>query len=66
MMTKASAFADRWLEKLASRKLLVWATATYLAMTGQVESGDWVTLSLVFIGMQGAIDIAERVIIARK
>tara|TARA_R110000824_G_scaffold39177_1_gene118729 strand:+ start:1389 stop:1589 length:201 start_codon:yes stop_codon:yes gene_type:complete len=56
MMAKANAFVDRWLEKLASRKLLVWGTATYLAMTGQVESGDWVIISAIYIGTQAVID----------
>jgi len=53
---KASAFVDRWLEKLASRKLLVWGTATYLAMTGQLASADWVIISAIYIGTQAVID----------
>lgn len=56
MTAKASAFVDRWLEKLASRKLLVWGTATYLAMTGQLASADWVIISAIYIGTQAVID----------
>jgi hypothetical protein len=46
--------------KLTSRKLLVWITATGLALSGQLTSGDWVVISTVFIGAQGAVDIVER------
>jgi hypothetical protein len=53
-------FVDTWLMKLTSRKLLVWITATGLALTGQLTSGDWVVISTVFIGAQGAVDIVER------
>jgi len=55
-----SGFVDTWLMKLTSRKLLVWITATGLALTGQLTSGDWVVISTVFIGAQGAVDIVER------
>jgi hypothetical protein len=53
-------FVDIWLMKLTSRKLLVWITATALALFGQLTSGDWVVVSTVFIGAQGAVDIVER------
>ena len=53
-------FVDTWLMKLTSRKLLVWITATGLALSGQLTSGDWVVISTVFIGAQGAVDIVER------
>ena len=55
-MAKANAFVDRWLEKLASRKLLVWGTATYLTFSGQMESGDFVIISAIYIGTQAVID----------
>ena len=47
---------DRSLEKVVSRKLLVWATATGLAYTGQLTSGDWVTISALYLGGQAVID----------
>jgi hypothetical protein len=53
-------FVDTWLMKLTSRKLLVWITATGLALFGQLTSSDWVVISTVFIGAQGAVDIVER------
>ena len=47
---------DRGLEKAFSRKLLVWATATGLAYTGYLTSGDWVMISALYIGGQSVID----------
>jgi hypothetical protein len=56
MMAKAQAFVDGWLEKLTSRKLMVWATATALTFTGHVTSEDWVIISAIYIGGQTIID----------
>ena len=47
---------DKTLEKAISRKLLVWATATGLAATGFLTSGDWVTISALYLGGQAVID----------
>ena len=47
---------DKSLEKVVSRKLLVWATATRLAYTGYLTSGDWVTISALYLGGQAVID----------
>ena len=49
MMAQTKAFVDTWLEKLTSRKLMVWATATALALSGQVTSEDWVIISAIYI-----------------
>ena len=48
--------ADRAIEKAVSRKLLVWATATGLAAAGYLTSGDWVTISALYLGGQAVID----------
>ena len=56
MMEKPTAFVDTWLSKLTSRKLMVWATATGLALTGHVTSDDWVIISAIYIGGQTVID----------
>tara|TARA_R100001163_G_C5033978_1_gene173578 strand:+ start:248 stop:448 length:201 start_codon:yes stop_codon:yes gene_type:complete len=56
MMAKAEAFVDRWLAKLTSRKLMVWATATVLTLLGHVTSEDWVIISAIYIGGQTIID----------
>ncbi len=52
----AKAFVDKGLEKILSRKLLVWATATGLAAGGFLTSGDWVMISALYIGGQSVID----------
>jgi len=49
---------DKYLSKIASRKLTVWITATMLASFAHIRPEDWVTISLVYIGSQGAIDLA--------
>jgi hypothetical protein len=51
---------DRFLDRWTSRKLMVFAIATALALFGDLQSGDWVTIAVVYIGTQGALDIAER------
>jgi|TARA_R110002074_G_scaffold30535_3_gene86427 hypothetical protein len=52
---------DRSLEKLLSRKLMVWTTATTLMlMDAGLQSEDWVAISLAYIGIQGLADIATR------
>jgi hypothetical protein len=55
-MVAAKAFIDTWLSKLTSRKLMVWATATGLTLTGHVTSEDWVIISAIYIGGQTIID----------
>jgi len=59
-MAQHKGFLDTWLLKLTSRKLLVWITASSLAFAGYLTSSDWVIISTVFIGTQGAVDIVER------
>jgi|TARA_R100001129_G_C5320095_1_gene247421 hypothetical protein len=49
---------DKIVGRLVSRKLLVWGTATALAIVGSVTSEDWVAVSLVYIGSQAAVDLA--------
>tara|TARA_R100000152_G_C6766477_1_gene191487 strand:+ start:1046 stop:1240 length:195 start_codon:yes stop_codon:yes gene_type:complete len=53
---------DSLLERLLSRKLMVWVTATALMLTDTVplNSGDWVAISLAYIGIEGLADIATR------
>ena len=59
MSEEAKAFLDRALSKLTSRKLLVWLTATGIALTSSVTSEDWVAVSLVYIGSEAAVDLAS-------
>ena len=50
---------DKLLSKLVSRKLMVWGTATGLLAFANLSSSDWVAISLVYIGSQGAVDLAQ-------
>jgi len=49
---------DKARGKWASRKLIVWCTATVFLAVGSLTSSDWVAVSLAYIGLQGAADIA--------
>jgi len=62
MMEKMKHAADKLLNKLVSRKLMVWLTATGLMLTNTVplHSEDWVAISLAYIGIQGLGDIATK------
>ena len=53
---------DRILNKLVSRKLMVWLTATAFMFTEitPLQSEDWVAISLAYIGIQGLADIAAK------
>lgn len=53
---------DKTLNKLLSRKLMVWLTATSFMFLDVVplESSDWVAISLAYIGLEGLADIASR------
>ena len=55
-MSMAKAILDKGIEKVLSRKLRVWATATGLAAAGFVTSGDWVIISGLYLGGQSVID----------
>jgi len=52
---------DKGLEKIVSRKLLVWGVATGLAASGFLTSGDWVMISALYIGGQSVIDAIVKV-----
>ena len=53
---------DKILNKLLSRKLMVWITATSFMFLDAVplNSSDWVAISLAYIGLEGLADIAAR------
>ena len=57
----AKQIIDKGLNKLLSRKLMVWGTSTYLMLfTNSLASEDWVAISLAYIGIEGLADIATR------
>ena len=49
---------DTFQQKVVSRKLMVWLTASWLMFNANLESADWVAISLAYIGIQGLADIA--------
>jgi|TARA_R110002012_G_scaffold104920_1_gene245669 hypothetical protein len=51
---------DRTLNKLVSRKLLAWSTATCLLLFSDLASGDWVIITTVYIGGQTIIDAVAK------
>jgi len=51
---------DKGMEKLVSRKLLAWATATGLLLFTDLASGDWVIITCVYIGGQTVVDTVAR------
>ena len=46
-------------QKVVSRKLMVWLASTWLMFNANLESADWVAISLAYIGAQGLADIAS-------
>ena len=59
-MSRVKGLVDRGLEKVLSRKLLVWLTATGLAAAGAVDSADWVVISSLYLGGQSVIDAVSK------
>ena len=51
---------DKVLDKLVSRKLLVWLTATGLLAFSDLTSSDWVLISAIYIGSQSVVDIVGK------
>ena len=51
---------DKVLNKFISRKLFAWLTATGLMLFANLESGDWVIITTVYIGGQTVVDAVAR------
>jgi len=49
-----------------SRKLLVFIIASVALFKGKVLSEDWVIISSIYISLEGATTIVERIIKAKK
>tara|TARA_R110000772_G_scaffold68531_1_gene151815 strand:+ start:330 stop:590 length:261 start_codon:yes stop_codon:yes gene_type:complete len=56
MMSYTKSKLDRLVEKMISRKFLVWLTATGLLTFSDLASSDWVIISAIYIGGQTVID----------
>ena len=57
-MPKAA--SDKLLEKVISRKLLVWLSSCGLMGFGMLDSADWVMISALYIGGQSVIDAVAK------
>lgn len=57
--TDDSGLVDNIREKLISRKLLVFATATALMVSSNLDSNTWGLIAMCYIGGQTAIDFAK-------
>lgn len=50
-------WTDYILDKILSRKLLVFIVATVLLILGKLEDASWVLISSVYIGSQSVIEV---------
>jgi|TARA_R110000824_G_scaffold174193_1_gene352280 hypothetical protein len=51
---------DKGLNKVVSRKLMAWVTATCLLGFADLASADWTMITVVYIGTQGVVDTVAR------
>lgn len=47
-------------EKVVSRKLLVWVTATVLLATAHITPDEWTAITLGYVGVEGFGDLAAK------
>ena len=50
---------DKVLQKLISRKLFTFVTATGLMLWSDLTSETWGMIAMVYIGTQGAVDVMK-------
>lgn len=48
---------DLVVEKVASKKLIVWGFATGFLITGLITAEEWTSISLGYVGIQGFADM---------
>ena len=56
---KSKGVLDTLQEKIVSRKLLVFITATILMAWAQLDPGTWGMIAMCYIGGQTAVDFAK-------
>jgi len=59
-VSEKRSFADKYLERVISRKFLAWLTATGLCAYGTVTSDNWTAITLAYIGTQALVDMAVK------
>ena len=52
---------DFYTSKLISRKMLAFVLASIGLFTGFITSSDWVIMATVYIAIEGATNIVERI-----
>ena len=57
---------DLYLKKWISRKLMVFLIASLALFTSKIDSDNWTIVATIYIGMQAATEIAERLIKAKN
>lgn len=60
MKSTRKAKLDKFINKWASRKLLVFVVASSALFSGHLSAAEWITISIVYVGVQGASDVVER------
>ena len=51
--------ADKALNKVISKKLLVWILTTIMFFVGMLESHHWFQITMLWMGGVAAIDLAK-------
>ena len=57
---------DYFLKKWISRKLTVFIVASFGLFSDVITSSDWVIIATVYISIQGASDLVEKLFKAKK
>jgi hypothetical protein len=57
---------DLFLTKWLSRKLMILTIASFGLFAGNIESSDWVIVATMYVAIQGATDIVERLMKAKN
>lgn len=65
-MSRFKPILDRAVGFLASKKLLAFGIASTALFTGALNGEQWTTAMCVYVGSQAAVDVVERLILARK
>lgn len=65
-MSRFKPILDRAVGFLASKKLLAFGIASTALFMGSMTGSEWADVAMVYVGSQAAVDIAERLILARK
>jgi hypothetical protein len=57
---------DLFISKWVSRKLMAFGIASVALFKGSIESNDWVVVATMYVAIQGATDIVERLYKAKN